>query len=113
MPRELDEAAVMDGATPLQLFFHIIRPMLTPVIVTSFITQFVFIWNDFQYPLYLLSSSSKWTIVLGVYKFIGQFGSDWNIVCAYILLSSLPVILVYLMGQKYIISGMVAGAVKG
>ncbi|CUN80544.1 carbohydrate ABC transporter permease [Muricomes sp. OA1] len=113
VPKELDEAAVMDGATPLQLFFHIIRPMLTPVIVTSFITQFVFIWNDFQYPLYLLSSSSKWTIVLGVYKFIGQFGSDWNIVCAYILLSSLPVVIVYLAGQKYIISGMVAGAVKG
>lgn len=113
VPKELDEAAVMDGCTPLQLFFRIIRPMLTPVIVTSFITQFVFIWNDFQYPLYLLSSSSKWTIVLGVYKFIGQFGSDWNIVCAYILLSSLPVVIVYLLGQKYIISGMVAGAVKG
>lgn len=113
VPREMDEAAIMDGCSPFQLYLRVALPLLKPVIVTLFITQFVSVWNDFQMPLYLLKSSEKWTVVMGVYGFIGQYGSEWNMVCAYILMSSLPLILVYLFGQKYIIDGMVAGAVKG
>ncbi len=113
IPRELDEAAIVDGCGALRLFFKILFPLLTPVIITSCITQFMFIWNDFQYPLYLLSDTKKWTLVLGIYGFIGQYSSDWNLVCAHILMSSLPVVIIYLSGQKYIISGMVSGAVKG
>ena len=113
VPREMDEAAIMDGCGPLQLYFRVVMPLLKPVVVTLLITQFVFVWNDFQFPLYLIKSSSRWTIVLGVYNFLGQYSSQWNMICAYILLSSLPAVLVYLFGQKYIIDGMVAGAVKG
>ena len=112
-PKDMDEAGIVDGCTPWQLFLKIMFPLLKPILVTLFITQFVFVWNDFQMPLYLIQSSKNWTIVLGVYNFLGQYNSQWNMVCAYILLSSLPVILVYLAGQKYIIDGMVAGAEKG
>ena len=113
IPKDMDEAAIMDGASPWNLFIKIMMPLLKPIIVTLFITQFVFVWNDFQMPLYLIKSSKNWTIVLGVYNFMGQYNSQWNMVCAYILLCTLPVVIVYLMGQKYIIDGMVAGAVKG
>ena len=113
IPKDMDEAAIMDGASPWNLFIKIMMPLLKPIIVTLFITQFVFVWNDFQMPLYLIKSSKNWTIVLGVYNFMGQYNSQWNMVCAYILLCILPVVIVYLMGQKYIIDGMVAGAVKG
>ena len=113
IPKDMDEAAIMDGASPWNIFIKIMMPLLKPIIVTLFITQFVFVWNDFQMPLYLIKSSKNWTIVLGVYNFMGQYNSQWNMVCAYILLCTLPVVIVYLMGQKYIIDGMVAGAVKG
>lgn len=113
VPKDMDEAGIMDGCNPWQLFLRIMLPLLKPILVTLFITQFVFVWNDFQMPLYLIQSSRNWTIVLGVYNYLGQYSSQWNMVCAYILLCTLPVIIVYLLGQKYIINGMVAGAVKG
>ena len=113
VPKDMDEAAIMDGANPWNLFIKVILPLLKPIIVTLFITQFVFVWNDFQLPLYLIQSSKNWTIVLGVYNYLGQYNSQWNMVCAYIMLCTLPVIIVYLIGQKYIIEGMVAGAIKG
>lgn len=113
VPKDMDEAGIVDGCSPWQLFMRIMLPMLKPIIVTLFITQFVFVWNDFQMPLYLIKSSENWTIVLGVYNFMGQFSSQWNMVCAYILVCTLPAVLVYILGQKYIIDGMVAGAIKG
>ncbi|WP_394924365.1 carbohydrate ABC transporter permease [uncultured Robinsoniella sp.] len=113
LPKEMDEAAVTDGCGPLRLFFSVIMPLLKPVVTTVCVTQFMFIWNDFQFPLYLITDSNKWTLVLGVYGFLGKFSSQWNLVCAHILISSLPVVFVYLFGQKYIVDGMVAGAIKG
>lgn len=113
LPREMDEAAMVDGCGPLRLFFSIILHLMKPVITTICVTQFMFIWNDFQFPLYLISDSNKWTLVLGVYGFIGKYSSQWNLVCAHILISSLPVVLIYLLGQNYIVDGMVSGAVKG
>ena len=89
VPKDMDEAGIVDGCTPWQLFLKIMFPLLKPILVTLFITQFVFVWNDFQMPLYLIQSSKNWTIVLGVYNFLGQYNSQWNMVCAYILLSSL------------------------
>ena len=113
IPKDMDEAGIVDGCTPWQLFIRVMLPLLKPIIVTLFITQFVFVWNDFQMPLYLIKSSENWTIVLGVYNFMGQFSSEWNMVCAYILVCTLPAVLIYILGQKYIVDGMVAGAVKG
>jgi raffinose/stachyose/melibiose transport system permease protein len=113
VPRELDEAAIMDGCGPLQLFFQIILPMLTPVLVTAAVLSFLGAWSNFIMPLYYLNKSAHWPMTLSVYNFFGQFQANWNLVSADILLTVLPVILVYLLAQRYIISGITAGAVKG
>jgi len=113
IPRELDEAATVDGCGPIQLFFTIILPLLTPVLVTAAILNFLGVWSDFIFPLYYLNSSSNWPMTLAVYNFFGQYQQDWNLVAADILLTIIPVILVYLLGQRFILSGLTGGAVKG
>jgi len=112
VPVEMDEAAVIDGAGPLNLFFRIIVPMLRPVLVTAFLLQFMGVWSDFMTPLYLTSSSKLWPMNMAVYTFFGKNQQYWNYVFADIVLTCLPVILLYLLGQKYIVSGMTSGAVK-
>jgi raffinose/stachyose/melibiose transport system permease protein len=113
VPRELDEAAIMDGCGPLQLFFQIITPLLTPVLVTAAVLSFLGAWNNFINPLYYLNNSANWPMTLSVYNFFGQFQASWNLVSADILLTVLPVILIYLLAQRYILTGITAGAVKG
>jgi len=113
IPRELDEAGIIDGCNPLQLFFRVILPLLTPALVTTAILSFLDIWSEFLLPLYFLNSSDKWPMTLAIYNFFGQFEADWSLVSADIVLTILPVIIIYLMGQRYIISGMTSGAVKG
>jgi raffinose/stachyose/melibiose transport system permease protein len=113
LPRELDEAAIIDGCSPIRLFFFIIYPLLTPVLVTSAVLNILGIWNEFLMPLYYLNSSAYWPMTLAVYNFFGQFQADWSLVSADVVLTILPVILIYLVAQRFILSGMVAGAVKG
>jgi raffinose/stachyose/melibiose transport system permease protein len=113
IPRELDEAAVIDGLTGFGLFFRVIFPLLKPVLGTTGVLNFMWVWNELQIPLYLTNSSSKWTLPLSVYNFYGQFSRNWNLVCADVVLVSLPVVIVYICAQRFIISGMTAGAVKG
>lgn len=113
VPREIDEAAIIDGCSPLQLFFSIIVPLLKPALVTVAVLNFLDYWSEFVMPLYFLSSSDKWPMTLAVYNFFGIYEANWNLVSADVVLTILPVVLVYLLGQKYIISGMAAGAVKG
>jgi len=112
IPRELDEAATVDGCGPVQLFFTIILPLLTPVLVTAGILNFLGVWSDFIFPLYYLNSSANWPMTLAVYNFFGQYQQDWNLVSADIVLTIVPVILVYLLGQRFILSGLTSGAVK-
>jgi raffinose/stachyose/melibiose transport system permease protein len=113
IPRELDEAGTIDGCKPLRLYFSIIMPLLKPVLVTVAVLNFMNAWNDFVTPLYYLNSSTKWPMTLAVYNFFGQFQMEWNKVSADILLTSLPVIIIYLIGQKHIVGGMTSGSVKG
>ena len=113
IPKEIDEAAIMDGCNPFTLFFTVIFPLLTPAWVTTAILSFLDFWSEFILPLYFLQNSAKWPMTLAVYNFFGMFEAKWNLVSADIVLTILPVIAVYLMGQRYIISGMTAGAVKG
>ena len=113
VPVDLDEAAVIDGCGPIRLFFLVVFPMLKPAIATSSVLTFLNTWNEFVSPLYFLNRSEQWPMTLSVYNFFGMYFKDWNLVCADILLTSLPVLLVYLLGQRYIVSGMTAGAVKG
>lgn len=113
VPRELDEAAIIDGCGPVQLFFRVILPLLTPVLVTTGLLNFLGVWNDFLLPLYYLNNSTHWPMTLAVYNFFGQYQQSWNLVSADILLTILPVILLYLAGQRFILSGLTTGAVKG
>ncbi len=116
IPKDLDEAAIIDGCGPWSLFFRIIFPLLKPVMVTVGVLCFMASWNDFMMPLYYLNNSAQWPMSLTVYSFFGasmQAERQWNLVCADIVLTSAPVIIVYLLGQKYIVSGITAGAVKG
>lgn len=113
VPRELDEAAIMDGCSPLQLFARVIYPLLTPILVTVSVLNLLDFWNEFLLPLYYLDRSTNWPMTLAIYNFFGQYQSDWSLVSADIVLTILPVILVYLLAQRLIFSGMTAGAVKG
>jgi raffinose/stachyose/melibiose transport system permease protein len=113
IPREIDEAAVIDGCTPLSLFSLVIAPLLKPIAATVFVLDFMSSWNDFIMPLYFLNSTAKWPMTLGVYNFFGMYQTQWNLVSADILLTSLPVLAVFVFGQKYIVGGITAGAVKG
>jgi len=113
VPRELDEAGIVDGCSPVRLFLSVVIPLLTPVLVTVAILNFMGSWSDFIHPLYFLNNSDKWPMTLAVYNFFGRFQVNWNLVSADIVLTTLPVIVIYLLGQKFIISGMTAGSVKG
>lgn len=113
IPVELDEAGIIDGCSPARLYFSIVFPLLKPAVATVIVLSFLNNWNEFISPLYFLSSSSKWPMTLSVYNFFGMYFKDWNLVSADIVMTSIPVIAIYLLGQKYIVSGMTAGAVKG
>ena len=113
IPKELDEAAVIDGANPVMLFFRVILPLLKPTLMTCFVLQFMGVWNDFLTPLNLSSKSRLHPMTMSVYQFFGKEGSNWNYVFADIVLTVIPVIAVYAVGQRYIIGGVTAGAVKG
>lgn len=113
VPREIDEAALIDGAGPFRLIFQILLPILKPVMVTNLIIAAIGVWNNFQVPLYLMSSSSKMTIPMTVFNFYGLYSRSWNYVFAALTITILPVIVLYLCLQKYIVAGMTAGAVKG
>ena len=113
VPLDLDEAAVLDGCGPWRLFFNIVMPMMKSSMVTAAVLCFLNTWNEFVMPLYFLNSSEKWPMTLAVYNFFGQYSTSWNLVCADILLTCLPVIIMYLVCQKYIVGGQTAGAVKG
>ena len=113
IPREIDEAAVLDGCGPIQLFVKIILPLLKPIISTLFVLNFMAVWNDFTMPLYYLNNSAKWPMTLAVYNFFGAFENSWNLVSADIMVTLLPVLVVFILGQKYIVGGVAAGAVKG
>ena len=113
IPKELDEAAIIDGCGLLRVFFSVVLPLLKPVVVTSAIVVFMGVWNSFMMPLYFLSDSEMWPMPLTVYNFFGQYQSSWNLVFADLTMTAAPILIVYLIGQRYIIDGMTAGAVKG
>ncbi len=113
LPVELDEAAVLDGCGAGRLYFNIIFPLLKPALVTAIVLCFLNTWNEFIMPLYFLNSSEKWPMTLAIYNFFGQFQTSWNLICADVLLTCLPVIILYVACQRYIVGGQTAGAVKG
>jgi raffinose/stachyose/melibiose transport system permease protein len=113
VPREMDESAMMDGCRGFNGFFLIVFPLLQPVTFTVAVINFMNAWNEFMIPLYVLNNSARWPMTLAIYNFYGRRVSDWNLVFADILITIVPVLAVYVVGQKYLVSGMTAGAVKG
>ncbi|HOO28135.1 MAG TPA: carbohydrate ABC transporter permease, partial [Lachnospiraceae bacterium] len=113
VPKELDEAAFIDGAAPLHMFFKIVLPLMKPILATALVSAAMYAWNEFMVPLYFFNTSSNWTLPLTVYNFFGQYASNWNYVFADLMITALPITILYLCCQKYIVSGATAGAVKG
>lgn len=112
IPEALDEAATIDGANPFQVFVHVIFPMLKPMSATVAILSFMWTWNDFLMPLVLLSKQEQQTLQLAQYVFQGQFNTQYNLAFASYLLVLAPILVLYIFFQKWIISGVSAGAVK-
>jgi raffinose/stachyose/melibiose transport system permease protein len=113
IPRELDEAAIIDGAGPLRLFFQVIFPLLRSVIVTVVVVQSVVVFNDFVNPLYFLPGDKNATVQLTLYNFSSQFTTQYNLLFMNILLITIPPLAMFLFFNRQIVAGMTAGAIKG
>ncbi|CAJ1314819.1 carbohydrate ABC transporter permease [Paenibacillus sp. PK4536] len=114
IPREIDESATIDGASGFKLFFLVIFPLLQSVTTTIIIIDVMWIWNDFLLPLLMVNGSpATKTLTLAAYTFVGQYTSDWQYAMTAMVMAVLPSIIVFVLLQKYIVRGVVAGAVKG
>ncbi len=114
VPLEIEEAAMIDGCNPLQTFFKIVFPVLKPITVTVAILQTMWVWNDYLLPYLILGSKHKTVPVAIQLAMQGAYGAvDWGSFMAMLVVAIIPIIIFYLFGQKYIINGVVAGAVKG
>ncbi len=113
IPRDLDEAAIIDGAKPLQIFLRVILPLLKPVTVTLIVVQSIFIFNDCTNPLYYLPGKENVTVQLTLFNFQSQFQSQFNLLFMNILLVTIPPLIVFVFFNRQIVAGMTAGAVKG
>jgi raffinose/stachyose/melibiose transport system permease protein len=113
IPRELDEAAIIDGAGPLRLFFTVVLPLLKPVVITVIVVQAVAVFNDFTGPLYFLPGDENATVQLTLYNFQSQTLNQWNLLFMDILLITIPPLVMYIFFNRQIVAGMTSGAVKG
>jgi raffinose/stachyose/melibiose transport system permease protein len=113
IPRELDEAAIIDGASPLRFFWFVIFPLLRPAVITVIVIASITVYNDFVNPLYFLPGTENSTVQLTLYGFQSQFSTQWHLLFAASLLITLPPLIMFIFFQRQIVSGMAAGAVKG
>jgi raffinose/stachyose/melibiose transport system permease protein len=113
IPRELDEAAIIDGASPLRVFSSVVLPLLKPAIITVIVTSSVGIYNDFTGPLYFLPGAENVTVQLTLFSFMSQFSSQWNLLFANVLVITVLPLIMFMFFQRQIVSGLTAGAIKG
>lgn len=113
IPKELEEAAKIDGATEVQTFIKIILPLLSPILVTIGILNLLWIWNDFLLPLLMLTNVNDYTIILSVNTLFGEYNNDWPRILAALVITTIPLVITYIFLQKYILNGIAEGAVKG
>lgn len=111
IPRDIDEAAYIDGCNKWQLFYRIILPIAKPAVATLFITDFLSTWNEYLLASVIINDNAKKTVPVGIMTFVGEHGTDYGYLCAGVLVSVIPVMVVYLIFQRYFVEGM-AGAVK-
>jgi raffinose/stachyose/melibiose transport system permease protein len=113
IPKEIDEAAIIDGAGPIALFWKIAMPLMKPVVVTTIILNSVFVFNDFVNPIYFMNGPGNETIQLTLFNFQSQYRSRFNLLFMDVLVITIPMVLLFAFFNKRIISGMTAGSVKG
>ncbi|GAA3769530.1 carbohydrate ABC transporter permease [Plantactinospora mayteni] len=112
LPRDFEDAALIDGCRPLEVFRYVVFPMLKPITVTALVLNAIAVWNDFFTPLLYLSGSDQQTVPVALAGFVGQFVSDWNLIFAALVISVVPILAVYFALQRSIINGF-AGGLKG
>lgn len=113
VPKDLEESALIDGANLWKMYWHIVFPLLKPVTTTIVIFDVMWIWNDFMMPYLFISSSENFTLIMEVYKGVGQFANNWTVMLCTMVIVLIPIVIFYLFMQKHIIAGITSGAVKG
>jgi raffinose/stachyose/melibiose transport system permease protein len=113
IPRELDESASIDGAGEWRAYFTVIFPLLLPITFTIIVLNLLWLWNDFLLPVLLLNDYRAYTLVLSINMFFGKYSRDWPLILASLVISSLPIIVIFAIFQRWIIQGITEGAVKG
>ena len=113
IPREIDEAAIIDGASARQLFFRVILPLLRPAVITIVVVSAVVIYNDFTLPLYFLPGNENVTAQVTLFSFMSQFTSQWNLLFADVVIITIPPLIMYIFFQKQIVAGLTSGSIKG
>lgn len=113
IPAELEDAATMDGASRFDFFWRVLLPLAQPAIAVVSILSVVTSWNNFLLPLLVLTDQSQWTLPIGATQFQQQYTTDWASILAFVSLSMIPAIVIYLLAERQIVAGLTAGAVKG
>ncbi len=113
IPRELEEAALIDGCTRLNALWRIIAPLSAPGLITAGIIVFVYTWNEFLVALTLTSTNAARTITVGIALYRGEFAFPWGVITAAVTLATIPIMVLILLGQRLVIKGLTAGAIKG
>jgi raffinose/stachyose/melibiose transport system permease protein len=113
IPREIDEAAILDGASSFTLFWRVIFPLIRPAVITVVVVSAVLIYNDFVNPLYFLPGDENATVQLTLFNFQSQFLTQWNLLFMDVLLITIPPLVMFIFFSRKIVSGLAAGAVKG
>ncbi|WP_208590397.1 carbohydrate ABC transporter permease [Gracilibacillus suaedae] len=113
LPREIEEAAVMDGCSVHRIFFQITLPMTTPVLATTAIINMIYNWNEFIFVNTFISSDKFKTLTVGIQNFIGQYLTDWGAIGATLMISIIPILIAFLILSNRIVEGIAAGSVKG
>ena len=113
VPKDLEEAALIDGASVWKMYWRVAFPLLKPVTTTIIIFDVMWIWNDFMLPYLFISSSNNFTLIMEVYKGVGQFSNNWTVMLCTMVIVLIPIVVFYLLMQKHIIAGITSGAVKG
>ncbi len=112
IPRELEEAAKLDNCNDFQVFWYVVRPLLGPATATLSLFVMLMVWNDFTYPLLLLTDPDKFTVMIAVYRFVGNHNIEPDLLFPAAVLGSLPLLIIFVIFQRRIVSGVTAGAVK-
>lgn len=113
IPKELEESTRIDGCGDFQTYFRIIFPLLLPISVTIGILNFLWIWNDFLLPLLMLTDVNRYTLILSTNMLFGEYNKEWSLILAALVLTAIPVVIIYSIFQRFIMEGITEGAVKG